>query len=382
MYTEHSNFATDQAVTAGDGEGNAPVEFLKAKNISLPHERLENEVIPLGNRRIETVLAEVPISSLKLDPANPRIRYALETRAIRNATQEQLRDLLWENDEVKKLKRSISQNNGLIEAIIIAADGTVLEGNCRATSYFKLFGEAESGDERWSKIRARILPPEVTRETIDELLGELHIAGKNQWTPFEQAAHLYMMSDKGYTQEALAQRYRMSKSYVSAKHRAYALMLSYIELANKLGKDTKDVAQKWSWFEEFYKKIKPSAPGKEDPERVWDGPELEEKFCEWLVEGKLPKAEDVRRLYECLKDPKAMNILDKDGGTIDKAFNAVVSRRPELQSKLWKEVSTVADLLADMGLDDITRLRDGDPGTTQVFDKLLRAVERIKKEIA
>jgi hypothetical protein len=120
--------------------------------------------------------------------------------------QEQLRAILWDNPEVKKLKRSIQQNGGLIEPIIVSGkDGTVPEGNCRLLCYLKLRDEFPD-DERWKKIRARILPPEVTRNTLDELLGEMHIAGKNEWTAFEQAAHLFRMSEKkGFDQSQLAQ---------------------------------------------------------------------------------------------------------------------------------------------------------------------------------
>ena len=43
--------------------------------------------------------------------------------------------------------------------------------------------------------------------------------------PIEQAAHLYKMNTvEGYTEDTRAEMYRMSKSYVSAKIRAYKLM--------------------------------------------------------------------------------------------------------------------------------------------------------------
>ncbi len=49
-------------------------------------------------------------------------------------------------------------------------------------------------DERWKKVRVRILAPEIDRQTANIILGELHIAGKVEWSPFEQAAHLYEMN--------------------------------------------------------------------------------------------------------------------------------------------------------------------------------------------
>jgi hypothetical protein len=178
-------------------------------------------------------LATVPIDALKLDTANPRIQFQLEATNVTNPTEKELRDILWEMKTTKDLKRSIQSNKGLIEAIIVSGeDGTVYEGNCRLTSFFKLREETKGEDPKWTHIRARVLPPEVNREKIDMLLGELHIAGKNEWSPFEQAAHLFDMNEKGYSEKALAEQYRMSKSYISSKIRAYKLMkLTFVPMA-------------------------------------------------------------------------------------------------------------------------------------------------------
>lgn len=276
----------------------------------------------------------------------------------------------------KKLKRSIEMNGGLIEPIIVSGrDGTALEGNRRLTSYLVLHQE-DPDDERWSKIRARILPPEVTRDMIDELLGELHIAGKNPWTPFEQAAHLFRLSEKGYDQGNLAQAFRMSKSYVNAKLKAYRLMRSYLESAHEAGKAIKDPASKWSWFEEFYKKCKPN---KDIPERVYNGEDLEDKFSEWMLSDQLPQAADVRRLHECLEDRKALAILDKGGG-IDRAHNQAAATRPELKSRLWKEIEDMTEVLNHTPISEIEAMRGGDDAKIAKINALLQAVKRIMTE--
>jgi len=161
--------------------------LLKADGITLKHKRLEREIIPLGPNQIEVEMGEVPIEELRLDPTNPRLAFKIHARELTDPTQKELQDLLWEDPDVTALRRSIAATGGLIEAVIVQADGTVLEGNCRLTCIRKLDEEAKQKDPRWRTIRARILPPGVDRRTIDVLLGELHIAGKNEWTPFEQA---------------------------------------------------------------------------------------------------------------------------------------------------------------------------------------------------
>jgi hypothetical protein len=374
----HATLDASSDIEPFETTGATVLTIQKAENIEIPFTRLENEVIPLGTTQVELVLAEVPISSLKLDKTNPRIQYELLTREGPR-TQEVLRNILWESDEVRKLMHAIDETGGLIEAIIVSGkDGTVIEGNCRATCYHMLLEKTQ--DPKWKNIRARILPPDVTREAIDGLLGELHISGKNHWSPFEEAFHLYKMQRKGYTHDQLLARFRMSRSYLNAKVRAYKLLSeTYVPMAQKAGKEVGDLSRKWSWFEEFYKKCKPSAAGKENPERVYDGPALEQKFCQWMLNDQLPRAEDVRRLYDCLEDKKAIAMLDK-GGKIDKAHVVAAATRPELVSKLWKTIEEATDRLNNIPLTELDALRGGDAVRAEKFNALLEALQKVRTE--
>jgi hypothetical protein len=369
--------------TTTNGKGVKSKMLLKADNIALRYERLEREVIPLGTTNIEVELGEIPIEELRLDPTNPRVQFKLEAMNIPNPTQEQLRELLWADDDVKRLMRSIKGNGGLIEAIIVSGkDGTVLEGNCRLTCFFKLRDDPEAKDSSlWKKIRARILPPDVTREMVDVLLGELHVAGKNKWSPFEQAAHLYRMNkQKGFSEQALAEMYRESKTYISAKIRAYRLMAeTFVETAKERKQELKDLPGKWSWFDEFFKKVRPSGPGRENPDRIYDGPQLEEKFSQWVLDGKLPKAEDVRKLPDILTDKKAVNLLET--AHVNKAFDYIAARKPAVGSKLWRQIEATTALLLAMPLEEIDAIREDDVAKGNAFEALVKAVEKIKKEL-
>ncbi|MBV9762064.1 MAG: hypothetical protein JO340_15985 [Acidobacteriaceae bacterium] len=365
-------------VAAEKVNGAAKPMLLKAENITLKRTRIEREVIPLGDTQVEVELAEVDLSDLKFDPTNPRVAFRLSTSG-KPATQDELENLLWQDSEVRALKNSIGIYGGLIEAIIVANDGTVLEGNCRLASVKKLNDEAKRQDPRWQKVKARILAPGIDRPKVEVLLGELHFAGKNQWSPFEQAAHLYAMSQRGESERQLAGRYRQSQSYISAKLRAYALMRDkFVPLATNTKLDNPD--RYWSWFEEFYKTCKPSKAGSEKPTRVYDGPALEEKFSEWVVNKKLPKAEQVRKLVTILENPAAMKVFEKSG--IDRAMEAVAEDDPTINSKLWKQLQTTADMLTHMELPQLEALRNHDPAKTRIFEELASAVDRIRREIA
>src|SRR5579862_6223395 len=123
--------------------GVTPV-LLEAKNITLQREKIDRETLPLGTTQVEVELAWVHIDLLKFDPTNPRVAFRLKSSGEKNPSQDFLRDLLWEDDDVKALKNSIELYGGLIEAIIVTNDGTVLEGNCRLACLLKLREAAEA----------------------------------------------------------------------------------------------------------------------------------------------------------------------------------------------------------------------------------------------
>lgn len=364
------------------------VVVLQAKNITLNREKIENEVIPLGKTQVEVELAMVSIDDLKFDSSNPRVAFRLKSAGIKNPSQEDLEKLLWEDADVKALKNSIELYGGLIEAVIVANDGTVLEGNCRLASVRKLRDaavKAGNTDSIWSQMKARILAPGVDRATIELLLGELHVAGKNKWSAFEQATHIYTILESGdESVEELAKRYRTSKSYISAKNRAYKLMRDKFvplvaELKEEEGSEVKNPDRYWSWFEEFYKSCKPTPPGKDlIAERVYDGEELESKFCGWVAEGKLPKAENVRKLAKIVVDKTAMKILEDKG--IDAAWETIGEVDPTMNSKLWKQLQATVELLAEFPLAELDKLRDHDPAKSKIFADLATAVTKVAAE--
>jgi len=317
-------------------------------DIGFPFEKLEVEPIPLGHGTTAQVqLADVPLENLRLDRSNPRISFKLQARNKANPSQDELTELLWEDDDVKRLKRSIASTGGLVEAIIVqGSDGTVLEGNCRTACYRKLAAEYPE-DERWQKVRARILPPEIAREQINVLLGELHIAGKNQWQAFEQAHHLYEMAERGFTRDELAEMYRQSKSSVQAKIDAYNLMNEkYLPQAP----GSVSLLDKWSYFEEFYKRCK--------PHKDEAGQELEDNFVRWMLADKFPRGEHVRMLPKVLRDEDAREALE--GENILAAWKVVEDRSPELGSKLFKAIVAAKEALESAPLTEVNAVRDGD----------------------
>ncbi len=64
----------------------------------------------------------------------------------------------------------------------------VIEGNSRLAALKTL---AKKEPAKWGEIKCRVLPEEVTEDDIFSILGEYHIIGRKDWSPYEQAGYLY-----------------------------------------------------------------------------------------------------------------------------------------------------------------------------------------------
>jgi hypothetical protein len=285
---------------------------------------------------------------VKLDPQNPRIAntVALSLTEQGDALQRKLEALLWEDGDVRDLYRQVQINKGLVERIIVRQDGTVVEGNCRTVVYRKL-REKQPNEVEWRNIPARMLPADIGARDVAILLGGLHVAGKNTWTPFEKAGHVYRLhEDFALTQEEIAQRLRMSKSKVNQLIRAFDVMKNKF-LPKYHGHSN---IRKFSYFEELFKK----------PElRDWvlNTPGNEDLFVDWVGKERIDQGMHVRELPAILEDPVAVEALTKNGFAA--AQRVIEEGNPTLTSKLFKRMVEMTDALKKAQLDDIQRVRKG-----------------------
>jgi len=80
-----------------------------------------------------------------------------------------------------------------------------------------------------------------------------------------------------------------------------------------------------------------------------------------------------------LEDKDAITILEKEG--IEKAYEFMATTRPELSSKLWKLLQSAASSLDQMPLSEIDAIRQGDAAKERTLNELLKAVDKVKKEL-
>jgi hypothetical protein len=302
--------------------------------------------ITLDGKRVQVQSIDLPLDQVSLDPRNPRIAntVSLSITDEGEALQRKLETLLWEDDDVRDLYRQVLINKGLVERIIVRQDGSVVEGNCRTVVYRKL-REKQPSERRWHIIPARILPPDIGDRDVAILLGEMHVAGKNTWTPFEKAGHVYRMhNDFALIQDEIALRLRMSKSKVNQLIRAFDIMKNKY-LPKYPGPAS---SRKFSYFEELFKK---------PPLREWvtSTPGAEDLFVDWVGKGKLDQGLQVRELSSILEDEDAVKALTLEGFAA--AQRLLAEDNPAVTSKLFRRMVDMTEALRKAQLDDIQRVR-------------------------
>jgi hypothetical protein len=340
-----------------------------SKSAVIPTVPLVVDEITLDGKRVQVQSVDLPLDQVTLDPRNPRIANTVSISISEEgeALQRKLEELLWNDDDVRDLYRQVLINGGLVERIIVRQDGKVVEGNCRTVVYRKL-REKQPSERRWRSIPARLLPADIGDRDVAILLGEMHVAGKNTWTPFEKAGHVYRMhNDFALIQDEIAVRLRMSKSKVNQLIRAFDMM------KNRYLKKYPGPAssRKFSYFEELFKK---------PPLREWvtSTPGAEDLFVDWVGTGKLEQGIQVRELPSILEDEDAVKTLTLEGFAA--AQRLLADHNPAITSKLFRRMVDMTEALRKAQLDDIQRVRkSGSSKARRIVDDLSESLMHFRE---
>ena len=333
----------------------------------------KQQTITIDDQKIPVIAIQIPIGQVQLDPDNPRIREDLKKRdkKLPPPTKDDLQKIILELSGVSELLKSIRDNRGLHEPIYLRHNGVVAEGNCRTAIYLKL-NQAFSKDPTWQKIDALKLPESVTERQIAVLQGHLHVSGKITWRKHEQAGHLYTMKHTYHmTPAAIAKALGMREKEVERDIRSYELNLDVIKDIGKAEKkdDAKKAApmdgrKKFSTINELYK-VRDMEEWRAKPANI-------ETFKKLVVEGKIKRGADVRKLSKIVADPKALEVLKKDG--FDKALHVVGKKDPTADAPIFGKLKSTAEALKMVGTPMITRLKD-EQGCQKIVQDLFDAVK-------
>lgn len=324
-----------------------------------------NNVIKIKGVEYPIFETELDQRTLKFYKDNPRIYSVINTEGF-DPSQQEIEEQMCNLDHVRDLKASIVEFGGLAEPIYVR-DGSldVLEGNSRLAAYRLL--NKQFPDGRWSKIRCNVLPADIPESAIRALLGTLHLVGRTDWSPFEQAGYLYRIKNKeGVSDEQLAKELGLKKSDVSSSIKVFTLM-----------KEMDDVTpDHWSYYAEYCKSQSISKKRKEFDE-------LDKAFSEHVKGNRIKQAMDVRT---CLS--QVLNVADK---ATDKALQKFITGEydvydvmEEIQSTgktddAYKLLNSFRKKVCDNNITD-SIIQNEDSKIDFELNKILKQIERIIKK--
>ncbi len=229
----------------------------------------------IQKRKVQVLEGELDQEMLSFYAENPRI-YSIVCSAGETPTQDTIFETLSKMDHVKRLYQSIKLNGGLTDPVIVKKDTLeVLEGNSRLAAYRML---AKKDPISWSKILVRVLPDDINDSQIFTLLGEYHVNGKKDWSPFEVASYVYRRHEK----------HKIPKSQIatelSKSTKAITHLINVVQFMMDNGEENPN---RWSYYDEYLKSRKLNSVRKEYPE-------LDKVVVEQIQDGRIAKAADIR----------------------------------------------------------------------------------------
>ena len=259
---------------------------------------MSTRVIQVRKSEIPVLEQSVLVGDLAFYPQNPRINSQFAEGEPR--TQELIFQKMRELESVKELRDQIDYDGQINEPLYVIpvedpelADDyefVVLEGNSRLAAV-KL--------QKPSMLPPLTVPCWVLdlsmfskskRESlIFSLLGQLHLRGKKDWSPYEDAAFFYRhYKDHKLSLAELAHESGVSIQRVRECVRAYELMINHDD----------PVIAHFSYYLEYAK-----APNIKKYRE--SNPNLDSLVAEYIKDRKIEKAADIRKLPKVLGDTKA-----------------------------------------------------------------------------
>ena len=285
---------------------------------------------------MESTYQELDINLVILDHNNPRIKMFLEmygenisAEAIALALNSSATDGA---TSFASLKESIRVNGGIINPIIVnhTLDGkyVVIEGNTRLQIYRDFASKNSSGN--WNKIRA-IVYENLTDEEIHSIRLQSHLVGPRDWDPYSKVKYLYHLCyDEKLPMTTIISYCGGKKSEILKLIDAYDTMQKYyVPKVKEMGGEL-DIRE-FSKFAEFKNKSITDA-------LLFNHYEASD-FAEWVINGNVDKAQNVRQLPQVLKEPEAKKEFLKTNLTnAIKKLNTTVSSTIDLSSVSYDEV--------------------------------------------
>jgi len=322
----------------------------------------KNEVTITGDSlvilgvKVPTTTQMLPQQKLRFFPDNPRV-YSVVRANGKQATQEEIQQLLGELEHVKELREDIRRNGGLLEPLIVRGGSLeVLEGNSRLAAYRQL---ATKEPIKWGMVKCTLLPEDVEDALVFALLGQFHIKGKKDWAPYEQAGFLYRrFKNHKVPISVLSTELGLGSKRVAHLIDTYQFMVDNDEV---------DI-NRWSYYDEYLKSNTIKKARKKYPE-------MDALVVNSIKSGDIDRAMDLRDQLPtvCGSAPILKKFAEGKIG-LDTAYERAVDSGAD--SVPYKKASTFRRWITDSEMDNLLETCPG-----KVRDKLMYEFGKIADRI-
>lgn len=322
--------------------------------------KLEENTMTVEGVEIAIVPDSIPLDDVRIDQDNPRTKERLRELKKPNPTIEELREIIWEMESTPQLFKSIRDNGGLLERILVREDGLVVEGNCRTVCFLRL-RDSDPTDERWQRIKAYRLPNNTTARQIAVIQAHWHVRGKATWGPHEQAGHVHnMFKNLDMDPKDIAVAVGMSEPDVLRAIDNYETVKT--ELIPKLGRA--EGMKRYSYIEEINKNKKLAEVRKTRAGKGY--------LVKAVLDGKFKRGDEVRDLPKILANPKAKAAFDKKDHAA--AMKVLARKDPTIEFPVLKRLKTAAETLSDMNAADAEKIFKTDKRAQDILRQLYSSV--------
>lgn len=330
---------------------------------------------------------KVPLSSLLLDPNNPRFSELGEAvikvpeqrffePKVQSVTQDKMRDQRFAVSELRDTIKTVGflpmdrivvrpwkGNKESAEKLYV-----VVEGNRRVTALKWLVELHEEGKEtfaddqliNFSELECLLLDSEHAHDLVNFILpGLRHVSGIKEWGPYQKAKTIHALRSAGMSPQEAAQSLGLSTRAANQAYRCF-LALEQMGADEEFGESAQP--KLYSYFEEALKRgnVKQWLGWSDEKEKFIEAENLNE-FYSWIVapEGedspKLPEAKSLRELSVVMQDEQAFSLFRSAEGSLTRALVQYESDHPEdWYPKIVAASTAVKQLTPDIlrGLDE------------------------------
>lgn len=300
---------------------------------------------------VDVTYETVPLTSLRLDPENPRIRLQITVAGRRKpSSSDELLELVRAQRGYEELQKQIRTEGGISDPLIVRHDGRIVEGNTRF-AVLSVLSKTPGGEKKWGTVPIVRLIASVPEKIIQLQMAGYHIAGKTQWRAAAQADQIYrLIEENNATVDEVATVTRMTPKKVQQYIDAYHYLIHEVipELKNAGPAEKQDVLEsKFSHALELMTR--------RDLEHVRQDKGARKKVAKVIAEGKI-KGSDVRKLHTVLKHPRASVALERHG--FDAAKEELRKVNPTEDFKVLKSIEKLTETLKTLDQKDLEIFRE------------------------